>query len=98
MSVSKSDAFPGGLPEIIGLGSSSLVLTGLKKRRINLMFTGYKEKLQTTLIDYICILHNANLAGKKKKSNLSTFLCWVQCSLGMGDCYVLPEASNSGGI
>lgn len=31
------------------------------------MFTGYKEKLQTTLIDYICILHNANLAGKKKK-------------------------------
>lgn len=67
MSVSKSDAFPGGLPEIIGLGSSSLVLTGLKKRRINLMFTGYKEKLQTTLIDYICILHNANLAGKKKK-------------------------------
>lgn len=74
MSVSKSDVFPGGLPEIIGLGSSSLVLTGLKKRRINLMFIGYKEKLRTTLIDYICILHNANLAGKKKKKFKSIYI------------------------
>lgn len=66
MSVSKSDVFPGGLPEIIGLGSSSLVLTGLKKRRINLMFIGYKEKLRTTLIIY-AFFTMLILLGKKKK-------------------------------
>lgn len=38
------------------------------------MFIGYKEKLRTTLIDYICILHNANLAGEKKKKFKSIYI------------------------
>lgn len=47
------------------------------------MFTGYKEKLQTTLIDYICILHNANLAEKKKKNQIYLHSC-VGCNAVWG--------------
>lgn len=52
MIFSKSGAFPGDITEITGPGSSSSVLIGLKKRRINLMFIDYKEKI-TTLSDYM---------------------------------------------
>lgn len=49
----KRGGFPGDITEITGLGSSSSVLVGLKKRRVNLTFVDYKEKITTTLSDYM---------------------------------------------
>lgn len=59
------------------------------------MFIGYKEKLRTTLIDYICILHNANLAGKKKKVQIYLHSC-VECNAvwGWGIMFFLKPASQ----